>query len=54
MARRLAGLIGIITAAIVIGLAPAVESGHSQARHAAPLVLAEGKGPTGGTGITGV
>ncbi|MEU0036331.1 MULTISPECIES: hypothetical protein [unclassified Streptomyces] len=46
-------MIGIITTAIVIGLAPAVESGHSQARHAAPLVLAEGKGPTNGTDTTG-
>ncbi|MEU5510781.1 hypothetical protein [Streptomyces fungicidicus] len=46
MGRKLAGLIGIVTAALVFGLAPGVEVGHDQVKRAEPHVMAEGKGPT--------
>jgi hypothetical protein len=46
MGRKLAGLIGIITAALVFGLAPGVDAGHGRVKQPERHVMAEGKGPT--------
>lgn len=46
MGRRLAGLIGVITATLALGLASVMELGHSQTHHAGHHAVAEGKGPT--------
>ncbi|WP_331763803.1 hypothetical protein OH738_40505 (plasmid) [Streptomyces hirsutus] len=46
MGRKLAGLIGIVTAALVFGLVPGAETAHDQVKHAERHVMAEGKGPT--------
>jgi hypothetical protein len=46
MGRKLAGLIGIITAALVFGLTPGAEDGHDQVKRPERHVMAEGKGPT--------
>lgn len=47
MGRKLAGLIGIVTAVLAFGLTATVEMGHSPVQQDVRHVLAEGKGPTG-------
>ncbi|AYC41740.1 hypothetical protein [Streptomyces griseorubiginosus] len=46
MGRKLAGLIGIITAALVFGLVPGAQAGQDKVEHSVMHVMAEGKGPT--------
>ncbi len=49
MGRKQAGLVGVITAALVFGLALEVGTGDSPTQPGGHHAIAEGKGPTSAT-----